>query len=59
MIAHVIQFMVLSLIASLVYHALRQDCLRTAILTGLRRFASFMVIALLFGILLQLVTRWV
>jgi hypothetical protein len=58
-IAHVVQFLVLSWIASLVYHGLRNDSVRDAAVAGTRRFVSFGILALGFGVALQLFTRWV
>lgn len=58
MIQHILLFALLSLISSLVYHSLRADCLKTAILVGLRRFLSFLVVALAFGVVLMFFTRW-
>ena len=58
MIMHVTLFAVVSLAASLIYHALREDDLKVALMTGLRRFGSFLVIAVLFGIGLHFFTRW-
>jgi hypothetical protein len=58
LIEHVLLFALISLIASLVYHALREDRLARALALGFRRFLSFLVIAAMFGVFLQLFTRW-
>lgn len=58
MIPHVLLFALITLIACLVYYSLRADSLRHAVREGLRRFASFMVLALVFGVALQVLTRW-
>ncbi len=58
MIQHVLLFLFITLISSLVYHALRVDCLKTAALTGLQRFASFALIGAVGGVMLWLFTRW-
>lgn len=58
MIAHVLQFGAATLAASLVYHALRSEDLGVALRTGLRRYVSFMLLAVGFGVALQLFTRW-
>ena len=59
MIAHAVQFLVISWIASLVYHGLRSDCVKSAAIAGTKRFFSFCLLAVAFGVLLQLFTRWV
>lgn len=56
--AFIAQFAFIALVSSLVYHTLRSDDLRGAILLGARRFVSFFVVALGFGVCLQLFTRW-
>lgn len=58
MIAHVLQFLFVSLIAALVYHALRADDLVAELKKGLRRFVSFMILSFAFGALLQWFTVW-
>lgn len=58
MIQHVMWFLVITLISSLVYHALRVDCLKTAALVGFKRFVSFAVIGAAGGLLLYFFTRW-
>lgn len=58
MMVHVLLFALITLICSLVYHSLRVDSLRAAVRLGLKRFASFSLIALLFGAALQWFTRW-
>lgn len=58
MTAHVLQFAVATLAASLVYHALRAEDLGAAVRAGLRRYVSFLLIAGVFGVALQLFTRW-
>lgn len=47
---HVLLFMVISLIVSLVYNGLRQDDLRTIIMLGLKRFVYFMVASLVLAV---------
>ena len=59
LVPHVLQFLMITLIASLVYHALRVDDLKAAAIAGLKRFASCAVIALIAMILVQIFTRWV
>jgi len=58
MTAHVLLFAVITLISSLVYHSLRVDSLRAAVVLGLKRFVSFFLIAVAFGVALQLFSRW-
>ncbi len=58
MITHFLLFCGITLIASLVYHALRQDDLKAAIGVGLRRFVSFVVVAVVSGVVLLYFTRW-
>lgn len=58
MMAHALQFAAATLAASLVYHALRAEDLGAALRTGLRRYMSFLVLAIGFGVGLQLFTRW-
>ncbi len=59
MIQHVLLFLLITLISSLVYHALRVDCVKSAAITGLRRFVSFVLVGGVSGVLLWLFTRWV
>lgn len=59
LLAHIAQFLIITLIASLVYHALRVDDLKAAALAGMKRFASCVVIASIAMFLVQLFTRWV
>ena len=58
MSAHIVLFAVIALICSLVYHSLRVDSLQAAVILGLKRFISFFLIAVVFGVALQLFTRW-
>jgi len=58
MIEHALLLALIALISSLVYHALRTDSVRDAIVLGTRRFLSFMLIAVVFGVCLQLFTAW-
>lgn len=58
MIQHALLFGLLSWIASLVYHALRNDDLKGALVAGTRRFLSFYVIAIVAGVGLLYFTRW-
>jgi len=58
MIEHVLLFSVIALISSLVYHSLRAESLRAAIIQGTKRFVSFLVIAVVFGVALHYFTRW-
>jgi hypothetical protein len=46
---HILLFMVISLIASLVYNGLRQEDLKTVISLGIKRFAYFMIAGLILG----------
>jgi hypothetical protein len=59
MIPHLLLFLLLALISSLVYHALRVENVRDAAVAGLKRFLSCVVITVIGSIVLQLFTRWV
>lgn len=59
MTAHVLQYIFISLIASLVYHALRVEDVRAAAIAGFKRFVSCLVLAIGFGIVLELATLWI
>ena len=58
MIAHALLFGLISWIASLIYHALRNDDLPGALVAGTRRFLSFYVVAIVVGVGLLYFTRW-
>jgi hypothetical protein len=47
---HVLLFVVVSLIVSLVYNGLRQDDLRTIVMLGLKRFVYFMAASLVLAV---------
>ncbi len=47
---HILLFMAISLIASLVYNGLRQDNMKTIILLGLKRFVYFMLAGFILGV---------
>jgi hypothetical protein len=47
---HVLLFMAISLVVSLVYNGLRQDDLKTIILLGLKRFVYFMLAGFLLAV---------
>lgn len=59
MIAHVAQFLFITLVASLVYHALRVEDVKSAAIAGFKRFGSCLVLTLIGAAILQLFTRWV
>lgn len=59
MIAHVAQFLFITLIASLVYHALRVEDVKAAAIAGLKRFGSCLLLTAIGAVILQLFTRWV
>lgn len=58
MIAHALLFGLVSWIASLVYHALRNDDVGAAVRAGTRRFLSFYLLAVVVSVGLFYFTRW-
>lgn len=58
MTAHVLLFALIALISSLVYHSLRVDSLKDAVVRGSWRFLQFFLLALVFGAGLLFFTRW-
>lgn len=58
MIQHALLFGLISWIASLVYHALRNDDVLAAVRAGTRRFLSFFVLAIVVSVGLLYFTRW-
>ncbi len=58
MIAHAVLFGLISWIASVVYHALRNDDVTRAVVAGTKRFASFYLLALVLSVGVFFFTRW-